>query len=106
MMGSSDARELQPKAKTIDLSAQGSGMPFYAVIKTEAYHGVDLAKVYPELLTVRFRARDFSHAVEFAKAMATIIQLGHDVHRALVKEVGEPKFDHITRPAERPVVGA
>lgn len=106
MTVSNDARELQPKARTIDLSSQGTGQRFYAVIHTSPYHSIRPETVYPEFLTVIFKARDFSHAVDFAHAMAVIIQIGHDVHRATVKEVGETKFDHVTRPAERPMVGA
>lgn len=106
MTVSNDARELQPKCKTIDLREQGKGKSFYAVMRTWPYHSLDQAKVYPELLTVRFLSEDFDRAVYLANAMATIIQIGHDVHRSMVIEVGEAKFDHVTRAAERPVVAA
>jgi len=102
----SDAREKQPRYKTIDLTAHGCAHRYYAVIRTSPYSSIKPEDVHPEYLTVIFKARDFDHAADFAKAMATIIQIGHDVHQATVQEVGRTKFDHVTRPAERPVVGA
>lgn len=102
----SDARELQPKVKSIDLTSQGTGDRFYAVIRTDTYHGIKPEVVYPETLTVVFKVPDFDRAVQFAKAMATIIQLGHDVHRSEVREVGRARFPENTPPQARPVIGA
>jgi len=102
----SDVRELQPKFKTMDLTSQGSGDRFYAVIRTDTYHGIKPEVVYPETLTVVFKVPDFDRAVQFAKAMATIIQLGHDVHRSQVCEVGQARFPEDIAPQARPVVGA
>lgn len=102
----SDARELQPKFKTIDLASQGTGDRFYAVIRTRTYFSIKPEVVYPETLTVVFRVPDFDRAVQFANAMATIIQQAHDVHRSQVDEVGRARFPENTPPEARPVIGA
>lgn len=102
----SDAREPQPRVKTLDLASQGSGDRFYTVIRTSPYSSIKPEAVYPETLTVVFRVPDFDRAVQFAKAMATIIAQAHDVHRSVVDEVGRARFPENTPPQARPVIGA
>lgn len=90
-----DAREPQPKSKVINLSAQGSGPLFEAMICTWPYSSLDPQFVYPEQLTVSFRAQDFRRAMDFAEAMATIIALGHDVWQSkVIGLVSVPYADH------------
>lgn len=102
----SDAREKQPRFKTIDLTAQGSGDRFYAVIRTSPYSSIRPEDVYPETLTIVFNVPDYDRAVQFAKAMATIIQIGHDVHQSKVQQVGGARYGCDLPPQAHPVVGA
>ncbi len=87
-----DARALQPHKATLDLSRQSRGDLFFALIDTAPYSGLKSEKVYVRELTVRFRARDFAHAVDFAQAMAIVIQQGHDVWQSKVRFVGDQDF--------------
>lgn len=90
-----DARDPQPKAKVLNLTKMGSGSLFQAVICTWPYSSLDPQYVYPEELTVNFRARDFRHAVDFADAMSVIIAQGHDVWQSNVIAVRSvPHADH------------
>jgi hypothetical protein len=102
----SDAREKQPRFKTVDLTSQGKGDRFYAVIRTSPYSSIKSEVVYPHTLTVVFRVPDFDGAVQFAKAIATIIELAHDVHRSIVQEVGKARLPENMPPHQRPMVGA
>ncbi|XAI96236.1 hypothetical protein [Microcystis phage Mae-JY29] len=100
-----DAREKQPKFKTIDLEKQGIGDRYYAIIQTSTYSSIKIEDVYPQTLTVTFRAPLFARAVEFAQALAVIIQTAHDVHKSEVCEVGRARFRENLPPQARPVVG-
>ena len=89
MTTSNDARTPQPYRATLDLSGQGKGGIFFALIETAPYSGLKSEQVYVRELTVRFRAQDFAHAVTFAQAMAVVIEQGHDVWKSTVRQVAD-----------------